>query len=148
MRFPASAIRRRATSMWSTRTSGGAVLITAWSSPRIRASWARSSPNVSHACETPASARACQKFSPVSEVIPAVFRPPSQSKMKLIQRPSGSCIQSTNSSRPVAHRFAQGSPVRAHTSHITSSSRAVSSTHATPSNPDSFAEIRWSSGSA
>ena len=84
-------------------------------------------------------ALACQKFSPVDDVMPASLRAPVQSYTKFSHRPSGSCIHSTNSSSPRAHPSTSADAVADQTSQSTSSNRAVSSTQATPSNPDSLA---------
>ncbi len=118
--------------------SGGASSAAATDKPRRYASMASESPNAQPAVWVATRARASQKFCPGSDVIPVRFLSPSQSITKLIQAPSGSCIQSTKSKSPRAHRSTHAG-ASASSVHRTVKSLAVSSTHATPSNPDSSA---------
>ena len=98
------------------------------------------SPKVLTAHARACAARACQGPPPGCEVLPERLRWPVQSKMKLQKRPSGSCMKARNRNNAYADARCSSTRDWCHSWQYRTIARAASSTHATPSRPDSRAE--------
>lgn len=106
---------------------------------RLNRSPHSSSPNAAIPLASACNARACHAGPPACEVIPARFRRPYQSRMKLPNRPSSSCMYARNRNSPAAAMRADRRRCRLQMAQYRTTAGAASSTHATPSVPCSRA---------